>query len=228
MRISVLWIIILVFTCQSLHAQEQKGKFSVSAIGGIGFPVGEFGKKTYSQAPDSGFGLAKTGPTASIRIGYDLNNKIALVLVANGGLFKQDDAAFIEDENTIATVHKWEVLDFMLGLEFSMPASKRETGFQFTYGLYAGMLKTHLPSFRVVQFIPGGVAAYWRDRMDLKWAICFQTDVGVEYFFSKKFFVKGNIAYLTTSKLESADYANYWQSWKLSTINVQAGAGIRF
>jgi opacity protein-like surface antigen len=236
---SRLILFIIVALVVNGNAQQVTNRFSIQLSGGAAIPIGKFGKKTLSNHPDSSYGLAKPGPALCLKAGYQLNERFSLSILVSGMLNREDKKAFesaggynTPNAWSSITVHSWKTLGIMAGSNYFAQLGKKGKGLVLVPSIYAGVIKSGFPGDSAVYHSdrPGSlndfITASWREKFPMRWAFCYQAGAGIQYPLSHNLFFDCGIDFFNSVNLRSAKYDYDPRRFKVSTINIHAGARI--
>ncbi|OQP47407.1 hypothetical protein A4H97_07865 [Niastella yeongjuensis] len=227
-----------------LHAQLNHPHFLTEISVGPSFPVGKFGDKNFDifnlKNPP---GLAKTGVSASLSLGYYLNRSIAVLVSAGYSEHKQDWDGYGKYIRSLPngdgpadfqiTAETWKAINIMGGGFFVIPLTPAHK-LNVTAKLLAGGCKSAIPAFTGKSYDVGGVflSESKYSEVDLKWAFCYQAGVGLQYKLTRFLHVQLEVnSFNATAKMPARmpSYSNAVPvigNSNMSTVNAQAGLGI--
>jgi outer membrane protein W len=226
-----------------LQAQQKQSRFMVEVSGGPSFPVGKFGDKSFNhndrKTPE---GLAETGVSASLSVGYYLNKKIGLLLSGGYSSNKQNWESYPNDlvrafpgidlaPGLKITAENWEILNVMGGGFFEIPLNAAHT-LNFRTKLTAGACKTAIPE----RTSKSDIGEFTEKKMDLPWGFCYQASAGLQYKLNNSLHVL-----LDVNSFNAIAQKSQWQyppspgntypvtsKFHLNSVNALAGIGLSF
>jgi hypothetical protein len=238
-----------------LHAQEKQPKFFAELAVGPSFPIGKFADKSYKSLTEDNqpAGLAKTGISEQIFLGYYLNESIGLLLAPGYSVHAQDGSGYSEYLKQAVSVaggvptsrvdvdpKSWKILKLMAGGFVVTPLTSSENLVLVTK-LTAGACKTAVPGYSFKAYDQSGMVygSGTTDKTSLSWAFCYQVSVGMKYKLNNKLHVLLDVnsfnataekEYTFTFPFSPNPVAPRTEKvkFKLAEVNVLAGIGINF
>jgi hypothetical protein len=226
-----------------LQAQQKQSRFLTDLSFGPSFPVGKFGDKSYSTLLNSKkpAGLAKTGVSAQLSVGYYLTKSVGVLLSSGYSENKQDWSGYDEylktsiydgPPRTETDGKSWKTVNVMGGGFFVLPLTANRNLNVLTK-LTAGIVKTAVPAhdFKAYTLDDRLLWEGTTDKEDLPWTFCYQVSVGLQYKLSNHLHVLLDINSFnaTAQKTVPGSYATSGtRNYNLSTVNAMAGIGLNF
>lgn len=255
MKKSVSLLTSFLFLVFVLHAQNKQPRFLVELGVGPSFPIGKFAGKSITSLHDKDpDGLAKTGLAVNATVGYYINSSIGVLLTGGYSENKQSASSY-EDylrrywlsgyNNITAETNKWKVNKLMGGIFWITPITS-SSKIKLLTKLAAGVCKTGIPgySYEASNTYPSGssYAEGYQGKTTLKTSFCYQVSVEGQYKLNDKLYVLVDIhsfnaapgktmTYMTNEPLPSSTGYSYRfstekRTYKLGTVNIQAGIGV--
>jgi hypothetical protein len=226
------------------QAQNTDSKWIAEISIGPSFPFGKYKSKDYK---DSTAGFAKTGIGASISFGYRISDRLSVHFIAGEAKNKQDEEPMAKrmagfsygSSRTEVHTKSWNTGKLMLGAGMQLPLCKSGK-FSSVSKLSAGVCKTAIPAFTGETYnsnnVPGGTFSV--GKIPLPWTFCYQINSGLNMQLSKKIYALTDLSYFNGRPVHHTQ-RNYTLNpggpftpvdikYSLASLNIQAGAGIRF
>jgi hypothetical protein len=184
-----------------LHAQKKEPKCFVEINVGPSIPIGKFAEKSYKHVTEDNqpAGLAKTGLSAQISLGYYLNESFGLLLMPGYSVHAQDASGYEEymklqyissgrlTSRVDVETQSWKIVKLMAGGFLVTPLTSAKDLVLLTK-LTTGVCKTAVPEYSYQAYdhngmmYPGGKTG----ETSLSWAFCYQVSAGLKYKLNNK------------------------------------------
>lgn len=238
----------LCFTIHSM-AQNKTHRFFAGFSPGVNIPVGQFANKAHTDEfyQEAQNGMAKTGISGALFVGYNVIKNINLLLTFTATRNHQDNKS-LEQYWTVPTnvatgahvkTGNWNIFSILGGAEYSIPVTSKKRLITLIK-ISGGACKTTAPGYTGNPYLPDGteISGFFVVDEPLKWTFCYQAGAGVRYQLNKQFLLSGNVAYFDAAPdKEITFYPNgpilpgpsktIHRKYRLGSIQTGIGIGIQ-
>ncbi len=246
-----LLLVIIVFCYVTGLTQVTNQHSFVELSIGTSLPIGKFANKTHTISPGDSTGLAKIGFGFNLSLNYRIKNSIGIMALIGNSFNKQDKNAYDNyfrktygnDAKTEIGTDSWQIWKILAGPFFETQVSKSKNIYLRTR-LLSGICKSIKPAYTIIGVIgtnPGNTITVKesRGKDHLQSAFCYQLNAGLIFKTSKKYFFSANLDFFSANP----HFTYYYRQdpnaipivflpatgrFELSSISIQAGAGINF
>lgn len=196
MKKTVNLITIFLFAFGALHAQQKTPKFFAEVSAGPSFPIGQFAEKEYPGIDEKDQpGMAKTGISANVTLGYYIKENAGLLLTGGYGAYKQNTEGlstyikrnyYINATEVDVDTKNWEIIKVMGGGFLVTPIT--ESKLNLITKVSAGVLKATVPAYDWRAYAATGPAFAGGSvhKYKLPVTFCYQISLGLQYKLNDK------------------------------------------